>query len=407
MKLNEMKSKREDLKKSLVASIRDDKGVMLENITKEVRATFEGIENSITEIDAQIVVMEKAEAIEKESARETLAKAATVAIVKADDPKFDMGKAVRDLSQGIALSGFEAEHVAKRSEETGIATNQHSMILSARDFDSTAGAAFKPTMKNEELSISQFPNVLDSLGVSIINGLVGDYDLHNADEHTNAVKVAEDADVTGGINTPRKVTLSLARFGWTDIVSKENMAKMNSALFASLWVDAQKSINRKMELELMTLLGTAITAETGYLTADGDADFDRGDMLTFEGLIKSPYNLKWLTNRTIYAGWRGKAIDTGSGKFLVSGAPDKGMSDTGVPVLTSGYGAASLAKIAYLGDFSEVFIGNWGEAGSYEIVTNPYTYAVKGKVELVINRLSDIKVRNTDFIKGAENIVIS
>ena len=405
MDINLLKSKREDLKTSLIASLRDADGKELEVISKDVREAFENIEKEISDMTAQIEVAERAEAIEKENARQVIEKMDNITIVKSDTPTFDLGKAVREMSLGKGLTGFEAEHIAKRSDESGISTDQHSMILSARDFDSTAGANFKETSKNEQLSISQYPNIMDSIGVSIINGLNGDYDLHSAAEHVNAVKVAEDIAVTGGFSTPAKVTLSVNRFGWTDIVTKENMAKMNSALFASLWEDAQKSINRKMEAELIDVLVAGITAEVGYTGVD--ADFDRADMLVFEGLIKSPYNLKWLTDRTIYAAWRGKIVDAGSGKFLVNGAPDKGVSDTGVPVLTSGYGAAALAKTAYLGDFSEVFVGNWGEAGSYEIITNPYTYATKGKIELVINRLSDIKVRNTDFIKGADNIVVT
>jgi hypothetical protein len=401
-KIQLMKAQRSQLSNELIASVRDAEGNPIEVLDEAIREKFAGIETKIADLDKAIDVAERALAAEKDKAQREIETMPQVNINTGKGAKFDLGKAVRELSSGQPLTGKEAEVAAQRSSEAGQTAGGNGMILNTRDFDMSDGDAVSGVTKHQELSISKFPNLLDRLGVTIIDGLEGDFDIHYAAEHTNAVKVAEKADVTGGLNTPAKKTLSVNRFGWTDIVSKESLAKMNSRLFSSLWADAQKSINRKMEAELFAVV-SALTPVTGYVaTTNADAAFGRDEMLKFEGLVKEPYGLKYVTNRLIYAAMRGVKVDTGSGKFLVNGNAAEGTTDTGTSIYTTGYG--SIDKKVFLADWSECFVGNWGEGGSYEIITNPYTYATKGQVELVINRLSDIKWRNADMMKFASNV---
>jgi len=56
----------------------------------------------------------------------------------------------------------------------------------------------------------------------------------------------------------------------------------------------------------------------------------------------------------------------------------------------------------FFGDFSNALVGQWG---GIELMVDPYTYALSGKIRVIANVIIDVAVRNAHtFVKRIETV---
>ena len=372
---------------------------------KEWRALYDEVEK----LNSTIEQRQKEEEASKQIAAVSMRDDNRSAAVHTRTHEFDVHKAIRNANH---LDGLEKEISDRNAESIGIKSD--GLILSYRQVNEMFGvqkraaasvgasdyANITQTTVDDTLSIIDYQTILQKLGVTELNGLQGQFQLNYKDPQT-AEAPAEGVDLTYPGQSSSKSTLAPAFYGWADVFTKQALANANPALHRALIMDAVKAIDKKVESAAMVVLG-ALTAKTGHVGGtDADAALDRADLTEFEGALKDPSNLKYVTNRVIYSGMRDVKVDTGSGRFLVDGSPAEGLTSTGVPIHSTGF--MTNTKDIILGNFAELYVGDWG---MFEILYNPYTYGKSGQLEVVISQIKDVKLRNPAAFVRASNVVM-
>ena len=413
MELKDLREKRDealDAMDALMVPEKDKDGNDTEqrSCPDEKREDWNKLKLEVEKYNKQIKQREEEEEIQKQiTARKMREKNALNVHTK--DHKFSISKAFRNLEK---LDGLEKETSDENAHQRGISST--GLVLSYRQVNELFGvhqraatsvgasdvANFTETMIDDQLSIIDYQTVTQKLGVSYRRGLTGKFWLTKSAAQT-ATFYAEGAAIADAGQAPTKVELSPRRVGWSDTFSKESLALAKEVLIRQIISDGVIAIDKAIEKDYLDALVAAVTPKTGYATADGPQALDRADLVTLESGLKDPTNVKYVTSSIIYNAMRSVNVDTGSGLKLVKGNVAEGVTDTGIDIFRSGFFTA--ATDVLLGNFSEVFIGDWG---AVEILQNPYIKQKEGEVEITVNQLVDTAVRNTDAFVYAQNIVM-
>tara|TARA_R110000868_G_C10970676_1_gene769835 strand:- start:11021 stop:12343 length:1323 start_codon:yes stop_codon:yes gene_type:complete len=118
-------------------------------------------------------------------------------------------------------------------------------------------------------------------------------------------------------------------------------------------------------------------------------------MVELQGLIEendsTETSLAYLLNPKLKAALKTKSKDAGSGRFIIEGNELDGYRFVSTSLVAAGDDAGTAVYPLIFGDFSQLFIGQWG-AVSFTI--NPYSEDLADSTRIVLNTHSDVQIAN-------------
>tara|TARA_R110001632_G_scaffold137804_2_gene253407 strand:+ start:2071 stop:3336 length:1266 start_codon:yes stop_codon:yes gene_type:complete len=404
----ELKQERTSLKdkqQALIAKAKSEKREMSE----DENTSFDDLMNQRKTLDAQIKRAEQIEADER-------AGSAASGVVIGNEPKIDgpetkeapsLLRALRSLAKGQALHKADAEMHERAQEEMraaglelpeGNAISIPAEVFRAQTVTGDSGAKGGALVASTPMLVRPLQPVLpiESLGVNIMSGLVGDVPLPTSGAFTfaygaeTATTSATDVGFAGPTLKPKRCSgvvdiskklLAQTSFSVEDyIIEQINIAYGNAVTLAAIngpGTDAPSG--------LYTLITTNVNTTAGALT--------HATAVALEGLVDAAdgTNVRraYLADPKVKSGAKTTKIDAGSGIFLSDGNTLNSypfVSTTLMPTLDVG---ASHPVI--FGDWNQLTVGYWDNVS---IIVDPYTQAASGKVRLIIEGFSDIAVTN-------------
>jgi len=388
MKLSEeLKIKRAEkvAEMQAVLEARKENGI-LRAATAEETTKYDGLKAEVARMDTDIADAEALEVrgIEQPQKREFN--------IGGKAAPYSVGKAIREFARGEdKLTGIEAE----QHKELGRGIQSGGLLVpfsrSASPNTLTTHATSIDVVIDPNLSIIGYEPLWGQMGLTVLNGLQGTVKLGKK-THDVAGKYAETAEIVAESNVPSYVTLAPDnRYGITDLFTKELLAQENPAVQAAIVADMIKGCDRKLTAEVYTIaLAAATEVAAGALTVAG-----------FNALMGAvDLDGAFAMDRASFFAAKGVAIGTAASVFLAQMGAVNGVGNSydGAKIFYSNLFADGAAKqYAVYGAWSEIYLGFWG---ALEIMINPYTYQKVGQIELTVNRLADVKCRNTAaFVK--------
>jgi len=383
------------------------KAVVNRSFNAEETTRFDALQ---TEIDGLNIDITRSEKFEVSQAARSAAGVTVSDAVVIDAPRavktFSLLRALRSLAKGQELHADDAEVHAMAQEEMrasglelpeGNAISIPTGVLRAQSVTGDSGAKGGALVASTPMLVRPLQPVLaiESLGVNIMSGLVGDVPLPTSGAFTfaygseTATTAGTDIGFSGPTLKPKRCSgvvdiskklLAQTSFSVEDyIIEQINIAYGNAVTLAALNGSGEAPIG------LYTLITTNINTTVGALT-DATA-------LALEGLVDAAdgTNVKraYLADPKVKSKAKGTFVDAGSGVRLSDGTSLNSypfISTTLMPTLNSG-----AAHPIIFGDWNQLTVGYWD---SVSIIVDPYTQAASGKVRLIIEGFSDIAVTN-------------
>lgn len=364
-------------------------------------AEFDKFDKQIKDIDKQISVLERAEALKAEYAQKAQPKEVKSPEEKLSK-KFDLFKAVREKISGT-LSGAEAEicqegrrelrELGQAYDETGLQIPFSLLGGKRAEIGTSDGTPPIPVVDSPILSIVRTPLVMDKLGVTVYPGLTGNFPLPRMAQ-LNAAFVNEKSAVATSGQAFAKNTLTPRRVGAYDFFTKELLSQTNPQIQATVWQDFIDAVWRAVQVDLFDNVAAGGTVVSGRTIATTAAILAWADILNMEKTIENDFD--------------GMAYVMSHGQKALLKAKDKG-SDTakyvwGEDNMINGYNAyATAALSATNGGMTntcfDVIFGYWKAAavgmwGGVELLVNPYAADEKGEIKITVSGLFDSDVAN-------------
>lgn len=343
-------------------------------------------------------------------------------VTNPDSAKYSLMRAINLRAAGKEVDGYEGEISAEIAKRTGKEATGFYMPLALglrsdlprgterrSNLDVTAGAGAIPTMLASDRFIDALRarTVLGSLGVTVLNDLVGEMDIPKKTGVSTAYDVGESENPAASNITIGTVELRAKTLGGNILVTRkmrkqtsmavENMARMDLSDTINLGLD-YRGINGDADqgqsdglLQMSGVTTVAIDTNGGAPTwakvveletsvADANADAARMSYLTSavgRGKLKTTV----------------KAAGT-SADFLM----DKDGTVNGYPCAVSNQVPKNLTKAGgsnltamLFGDFSQLVLALWGGA---DVIVDPYTHSKNGDVIVAMLIDYDWQVRH-------------
>lgn len=390
------------------------------DLTAEENVQLDSLDNEVEALDGQIVEAEKMEARELRIAQMS---AAPVTHERGAGEENEFGKlekrfsivaALRSVLEGEKLSGAELEmHQIGEAENraAGVKPAKHtrlSLPMSLRATQQTVtqdsgsfGAALVQNQAPMLVDALRPKLFLEEMGATLMTGLSGGNIPLIRDQDFTMAFLAEGAAITPHKKEYAGPTLSPKRAGGAVDISNQLIMQSSP--------DIEARIMRGLRNGFSTLLNTAAinggggSAPTGILnysginesalTAAGVASW--AYIQELQGLIEednsTSENLGWLCHPKLKSILKQIKVDAGSGIFLANNDTIDGLryiSTSLIPVLEDGDPAVNVYPLIY-GDFSQLFIGQWG---AMNIGVNPYSADLSDSVRLVLNTHADVQI---------------
>lgn len=367
--------------------------------TTDEQTAWDGLKTECDELERQITgaeYLESRQAPDNNDQTQHQSRGNGPQIVKPAAP-YSVGKAIREFVEGgtAGLTGLEAEQhkeMGRNITSTGLLVPyQH---RSATVNTPTTHATSIDVTIDPNLSIIGYEPLYNQMGLTILNNLSGTIKLGKK-THDVADKYATGAEVVAESNVPSFVTMVPERFGITDTFAKELLAQMNPAVQAAIVADMIKGCDRKLTAEVYTVaLAAASEVAAGAITEAG-----------FNALAAAvDMDGAFAMDRGSFFAAKAVAFDTGSGLRLAKNAASNGVGTSwdGTPIYYSNLFDDGAAKqyLVYAA-WSEMWMGFFG---GLEIIINPYTRARWGEIEMTVNRLADVIVRNAGAFKRSPDL---
>lgn len=311
---------------------------------------------------------------------------------------YSAGKALNEFARAGGVSGLTGLEKSVQEElSRGVSTDGILIPTSQRavtDHTKASDAGTLDVMVDASLSVLGSKPLWAQMGCLILPDLKGSIKLPYKAAAV-AVKKAEKAAIDAGGGNPSSVTLDVARFGVSDIFSKETLATQNPAVNAAIINDMIVGADRALTADIYaTALAAATEVAGGALTPAG-----------FNALMgAAPGMGAFAMRQSTFFEAKGVPIDAGSGRFLteLTAIEGIGASHDGAKVFYSDlFADGGAAKYILYAIWSAMAVGTWG---AIEVLVNPYTYQKEGQVELTVNRLANDVVRNANGFKKSPNL---
>lgn len=391
-KSDELKVQKTEKMRALNAILDKAEGENKRALTADENTQYDAIKREVEELNAQIERAEFSEAnpVEPQHGR-------AFEIKREASKVYSVGKAIREfVEKGAAgLTGIEAEQhqeMGRSIQSTGLLVPYQ--YRSATANTPTTHATSIDVTIDPNLSIIGYEPLYNQMGLTILNNLSGNIKLGKK-THDVADKYAVGAEVVAESNVPSFVTMIPERFGITDTFAKELLAQINPAVQAAIVADMIKGCDRKITSEVYTVaLAAASEVAAGAITEAG-----------FNALAAAvDMDGAFAMDRGSFFAAKAVAFDTGSGLRLAKNGATNGVGTSwdGTPIYYSNlFDDGSAKQYVIYGAWSEMWLGFFG---GLEIVINPYTRARYGEIEMTVNRLADVIVRNSGAFKKSPDL---
>jgi HK97 family phage major capsid protein len=378
-----------------------------QDLNKDEEARFDAFQTEIEALDAQILRADKFEANQRAAA--AAAGEVIGAVIPAGEQKvkrFSLLRSLSALASGNALHEDDAEVHRQAVEEMraegltapeGTAISIPGSLLRAQTVTGDSGAKGGALVASTPQLVRPLQPVLaiESLGVNIMSGLVGDVPLPTSGAFTFAYGAETAANsgsdvgfagptmkpkrCSGIVDISKKLLLQTSFSVEAYIIEQINIAYGNAVVSAA--INGSGEAPTGLYSLITTNINTTATALTHEIAVDLESKVDAADGTN----SKRAY----LMDTKVRAGAKTSKIDAGSGIFLSDGKELNGypmVATTLMPTLDAG---ASHPII--FGDWNQLTVGYWG---AVSIIVDPYTQAASGKVRLIIEGFSDVAVTN-------------
>lgn len=373
---------------------------------------FDALQTEIDNLDIEIV---RAEKFEANQAKRAAANAKPVNEAPAvhrstKNETFSFLGALRSLAKNKELTGKAAE-VNERAVsemkaqgmqvEDGLRLHIPSDMFQSRSqtVDGNSGADGAKLVSSDPRAVAPLQpniNVLENLGVTVMDGLVGDVPLPTNELFTFGY-VGETEDVAKtkvGIDGP---TLKPKRVAGVAGVSNKLLRQtsysveqmiinsINNAYGKAIVQGAISGAGGNAPTGVLDLITTNIETTAGAPT--------KAIITALEALVNnadgSDVSRGYLSDYKLANKLKNTLVDAGSGRFLYDGNGLNGYryeKSTLVPVLNTDTNHPLI-----FGDWAQMFTGYWG---NISILIDPYTLASAGQVKMVIEGYSDMNITN-------------
>lgn len=405
MKKHELQLKRTGIinKMSALVKTADD---AKRSLTGEENTTYESYRSEVTGLNADIARAEDLEELER-SIASTDDNAQTVTPKNSSLAKknFNIATAMRQAAEGNLSGDVKAIH--ERCEAQGVmATNKNTILVPldainsqrAGDLTVTTGADLIHKDVASDLDIIVPEPLYRKLGIRILPGLNGNLGLP-AQSHNIATFPGEENSVITAPNKPTGVTLTPQRVGITEKVSKELMNSGHASLFSAIISDMVAGIDSaisKRTLDRVSVGAIAGNVVNGASLTGGFDDITAKLLADLEAKVE--IDGKFVFPRTGFASLKSKPLTDGDSKTILNGKFSSGATHDGYEAFGTTFCPAGF--VLY-GAFEHVTLGMWD---GIEIIVDPYTRAKFGEVEITVNRLVDVQVRNGEAFAVINNI---
>ncbi|HET7237760.1 MAG TPA: phage major capsid protein, partial [Terrimicrobiaceae bacterium] len=292
--------------------------------------------------------------------------------------------------------------------------------MSQRDMTTTAGQGGYTI----ETDVPSFIDVLwentvfNELGVTFFTGLTGDVSFPRFVRGATPAHKAENATADEISPTTEQVLLSPRRL--PAFIDLSKMLIRQSAFSIELWVRNYLAMQFAVEMENVGIEGGGSEEPTGILGTVGIGAVVAGDpdgaAITWADVINLKrevakdnalqQRLGYLGNPDVTAALQTTDRTSNTSVFIMGDDPNRlagypYRDTTNVPNdLTKGAGTALSALI--FGNWADLYVGQWG---GVDILTNPYTKAKEGLVEVVAELYYDLEVARPVSFAAIQDIV--
>lgn len=365
--------------------------------TDEARA-FDALKSEVTELEQAETRQQFVDEAERRAAGVTVSNGNTDSRASLEQ-RVSLLTILRAATEGRALTGPEAEMHAELERRNGAAKHGGILVpLSA--FEARANTvAGSPdlvgTVHRGDLYIGPLRRSLlvRKLGVRTLSGLVGNVSIPKAGSGLTVGWVAEGGNVPESDMGFDAVTLSPKHVGGVTEMSRQLIQQSSPAIEDLVREDLSFAIASAVDAAIIAGTGIGaipkgLTARTG---ANGDvqtADLPTtwADVLAIEQQLAA-VNVTptgWYTSPGVMSTLRGTLKSASAGSDYLATADKVG----DLPAAASN--AAGLAGLAILGDWSQILLGQWGDA--VEILVNPYAEAPYRRGGVLVRAFSTVDV---------------
>lgn len=398
---------------AIVEGAKDEKGEKRSVLTADETAQFDALQ---TEIDGLVAELRRAEQFE---ANQRAAAAGAAPADHSDEgedeekkkikKRFSISRAINLAKEGKPIDGVEGEMLQEalaENKRAGVQTddssNLHipSFIMRAdaqtvtEDSGNYGGATVVDDTPRAQIGFT--PKLfLEELGATRLRGLSGgDIPLPVFNDYDFAWLTE-----TGAISSQKKQIdgpkLNPKRLGAAVPIS--NRWLMQSTVGDGLIMrKLGKGYDNALQGAAVNGPGTG-NAPTGVLNNPGilhsatvaAADATWAMMVELQGLIEaadaSDESTAYLLSPQLKATLKTITKDAGSGRFLMEGNQIDGIRARATSLVPELAGQ----KVLLYGDFSQLFIGEWG---AVSMLVDPYSRAKENSIELIVNAHADVQI---------------
>lgn len=349
-----------------------------------------------------------------------------------DMASYSLLKAVRSAMPGGApLEGIEKEmHQQAVQEARAAGESVHGvgipqMLLSRRDNSITmptqpedGSAVMYQNDVRPIIDLARPRTVLRELGATFLTGLTGNIGVPSLASGAVSTWKAEVAELDKSNQKFSDAEMKPHRLGTYALRSKQFLIQTAPSVEALLRQDLENSIAQALEIAAINGSGTG-NQPLGLLNTTGVNAVALGGanggvptrelLIALEAAVEASNinttTLGYLLNVATKAKLKNTKVDAGSGIFLLdsnnelNGHPYR--VTTNVPGnLTIGTTNGS-ASAAMFGDWSKLFIGQWG---GLDLTVDPYTLATNGQIRIIIQSFYDVLVAQPKAFAVAKDI---
>jgi HK97 family phage major capsid protein len=413
VRLQEKLTKQEALLKLTDAESRD--------FTEVENTEFDTLTNEVNGLQKDIQNEQK-----KEQARANIAMAKMSQVKKTEEQKvtesFSLTRAIKLKSEGRELDGAEAEvhqeavreagHLGRGISGFGLPASMVQVQNTRAGQDAataaTAGNLIATNLDSNIIPALRPKLIIESLGATIANGLVGNVDLPAADGIATAVWETEMGSANQTDPTTRLVELRPNRLAAYTTISKQLLIQTNG--FAESWIRSELSnaVARAVDSaaiegnasNILGILGTSGTSEISFSGAPTRAKLI--DLQTYIAVENADMgNLAYLMNPRTRGGLQSLETDSGSGLFVMPNPNELLGYRVGVSTLVpTDLDPGGNKTCVIFGNWADMVVANWGGT---DLIIDPYTAALTGQIRVIINSFWDVKLKQPkSFAWGAD-----
>ncbi|MDH7444671.1 phage major capsid protein [Aquimarina sp. 2201CG14-23] len=419
-KSDALKQKRASLIRKWDAIVKNAENEERADFSEEEQKEIDQIRSDIDDFDKKIEEAEDFEKRQKEIAETVTGTSLTDGAEQEKNQvkeRFSITKMLRTALKGAAQEGAE-----KEAQEIAVQENRDAKV----DFDTPQKGvrvmvplsfirADQQTVTQDsgdfggKLVQDQAPRVIQALepklwiqkmGATLLTGLSGGSIPMPVSNSYNFEWLTEDGAITKQKNEFTGPTLDPKRSGAA--VSINNRLIMQSSVDVEALVRRNLSKGWENTINSAAINGIA-PAPTGLLNYVGvnvadavnaqEANYAR--IVELQGLIEeddaTENSLGYLLHPKLKAALKTKSKDEGSGRFIIEGNELDGFPFQSTSLVPVGDDAGTAVYPLIYGDFSQMYIGQWG---AVSFMVNPYSEDLTNSIRVVVNTHADIAIAN-------------